>query len=160
MQNLIKDRLNKNKKGLSEVIANVLIITIGIVAVSLIAFYINGFINRPLLSPTISCIEMQTDSILKIGSACYNVKTNELEVTIKRSSLSEDGINSVKFMIETGTDSNLFECFSNSCSNCIVLDKGEIKTYYFSSEEGKETDEASVYVDNCLLDKKSIGNCD
>ena len=98
---------------------------------------------------------MQTNSILKVETACYNSRTNDLEITIKRS-LSENEINSIKFLIETGTASNLFECSSNSCSNCLVLDKGQTKTYYFSSENSKEV---SIYISSCLLDKVKIGSC-
>jgi len=143
----------KNKKALSNVLTTMLIILITIAAIAIIYKSITPIFLS--LSPAISCIEMQSQQILKIESACFNTRTNDLEIRIKRS-LSETNIESIKFLIETGTASNLFECSSNSCSNCLVLEKGQTKTYYFSSENSKEV---SIYISSCLLDKVKIGSC-
>jgi len=92
-----------NKKALSNIVANVLMIILIVVAMGILAANIFEIIKMPALSPENSCIQIQLDKIVKIERACYNQGTGNLEITL---------------------DSN--------CENCEILSKGKTKTYYFS----------------------------
>ena len=81
----------KNKKAVSQVVTTMLIIMLTISAVAIIGFAINNSIKNQLaLSPKTSCLEMQFSPPIKIEKACYNLNTNDTELTI----------NQVKFFLE------------------------------------------------------------
>ncbi len=157
MQNINNILTLKNKKAVSQVVTTVLILVLTISAVALISVAINSTIKNQLtLSPKTSCLEMQFSPPIKIEKACYDANTNDTEITLKRNPDDKIQINSLSFSINSGSESTSFSC-GEACGNCQILKIGEIKTYYFNRD--KKPTEASVKIDNCLIETKSIVDC-
>ena len=147
----------KNKKAVSQVVTTMLIIMLTISAVAIIGFAINNSIkNKLALSPKTSCLEMQFSPPIKIEKACYNLNTNDTELTIKRNADDKIQINTLVFILNSGSGSDSFTC-GNSCGNCQILKIAERKIYYLNIDE-KPT-ETSVKLNNCLIETKNIVDC-
>ncbi len=155
-ENQITNKINK--KGISTVVASVLLIMVSIVALTLVWTAIRPMIATSL-SPQISCIELQSESAIKINSACYNNNTKELELLIERSQKSE--LSEIKFTISSDNNYRDFICSSNSeiCANCQLPEKGETKKYFFLSNSQTPPSRITIKSDSCILDTKEIVLC-
>ncbi len=138
-----------NKKALSNIVANVLMIILIVVAMGILAANIFEIIKMPALSPENSCIQIQLDKIVKIERACYNQGTGNLEITLERKR-SEISVNELKFIL----DGNSWNCNSN-CENCEILSKGKTKTYYFSPN----AKEVAIVINGCLIETRDVERC-
>jgi hypothetical protein len=139
-----------NKLAMGNLLSTISIVLLTIIATSLIGVYTNQVLNQASLSPQLSCIEMQSSSLLKIQRACYNVQSKDIEATLKRS-IKDTFLPSLTFT----TDSNSWFC-SDSCGNCEILEIGNTKTYFLASER---TNSLAVHVDGCVLDSREITDC-
>lgn len=153
----------KNKKGLSNVIVAVLLILIAVVAVSLIWIILNDvlhIINKVSLSPSSfkNCLDMQTENTIKIEKACYNVQTEDIEITLLRQS-SQAIIDNLNFLI--GVDSGdviKYTCSSN-CNNCEILSEAQNKIYYISPGKEQMPKTVKIAVGDCGLGEENLINC-
>ena len=148
--------LIKNKRGVSNIIATILIILVSVAAVGILWFYITNTI-KPALSPENSCFDFSINSPIKIDSACFNPASGNIEIKITRS-FDSPPLNNLNFFINSDSISHGWSC-SNACGTCSILNKGESKKYYFNSENQNNT---KVYVqsDKCLLDSLNVKeNC-
>jgi hypothetical protein len=144
-----------NKKGLSQVITSVFIILIVLASIGILFYSINKFI-KPALSPEFSCIEAQINPPIKIQLVCYNNQTKDIEINLERSIDEKIPVFSMDFIIDTGDSSETFSC-SQSCKNCIILNSGETKKYYFYQDKQPLT--ITTKISGCLLETKTIGFC-
>ena len=143
-------KLIQNKKGLSEVIATLIMIMLSLIAISMVWITVQSLTKKIQFSPEISCLDIQTKMPLQISSACYNSETKETQFTIER---NLENINIENLYFQT----NYKWCCGLNCPNCKILDKGTTKTY-FLSEETKPKD-ASVFIENCLVETRTVGDC-
>jgi hypothetical protein len=145
-----------NKKSASQIITSVFLIMISILSITVIYFSIKNMIASPNLSPKDSCLLMQLKTPLKIDSACYNISTEEIEVTLKRSLDNNIPINSLDFAFNLPSSDKKFSC-SDKCSNCKIIASGESKTYFFTSSE--KPSNVKILVSNCLFAEKEVSEC-
>tara|TARA_Y100000310_G_scaffold331853_1_gene406241 strand:- start:1356 stop:1787 length:432 start_codon:yes stop_codon:yes gene_type:complete len=143
MQNLIQ-----NKKGLSNLVATVLIILLSLTAIATLSTQIISLINSPSLSPETSCPVLASKNIIEIIKACYNTETSETEIILTRNN-KNILISSLNFLL----DEESFSC-NNACGTCEILEQGTEK-YYFD----KDATQVSLFANNCLLTQKTIENC-
>jgi hypothetical protein len=143
-----------NKKALSNIVISILLVLLAIIAVSFVALTLNKLI-KPNLSPELSCLDLQIGQSIIIQKACYNSTTSDVEVTLRRSIDTE--IDSLDFTINMQGESSSWSC-SSFCSDCSILGKGEIKTYYFHVENFNNNEENTIKVltGSCLLDSRNI----
>ena len=159
MQNLTLKQMKINKKALSQIVAGILIMLLAIAAIFVLWHYVSVLIKKPALSPQISCLELQSSKELAIKSACLNETTNELEVDLSRSSLKNNDISSIEFILTNGESSESWVC-TNSCGNCLVLEKGQVKTYFLTTEiTNIANSKLKISSSNCLLDEKVVLEC-
>ena len=147
----------KNREGVADVVASVLLIIIVIAAVGLVAVFITRTVGEPKYSPLVSCIEMQTSDIVKIERACYNANSNDVEITLKRN-FAEVDISHLNFEVSSGEGGGAWVC-GELCGECFVLKPGIRKTYYFNLEELKNIGEVRVGIDSCNLDSINVVDC-
>lgn len=145
---------NANRRAVSDIVVTVLLVLIGIAALSIVAVYINGTIKSVSLSPKLSCIDMQLQNVLKINRACYNSQTNEIEIAVQRA-IADFNLEKINFVIDKGVSSTSWVC-QDTCSNCKIPEPGKQKTYYFLSEKA---DSVAVSIDSCILDQKELADC-
>jgi len=138
---------NMNKKGLSNIIANVLIILLVISAIATLSTSIFNLVDSPALSPEKSCPILLSKKIIEVREACYNQETQETIITIQRNDKTQ--IESLSFILNQES----YTC-GNACNTCNILQEG-IKKYYFPLE----SEEVSVVVNNCLIETKKITRC-
>lgn len=145
------------RKALSDVIAMVSLILIGIVVAAIVFAGVRGIIKQSLLSPQ-ECADLQTQIIKPINAEdlCYNITNKELEVTLARAS-EEPEIRSIGFVVNFNDKSISWVCEEN-CDNCEILKQG-IKKYYISLSEEKMPETLTLMINNCLLEKKEIREC-
>ncbi len=143
-----------NKKGLSDTVATLLIIFLSVIAVILVASYVNKLVKSPSLSPEMSCFNLQLNTPIIIDNACYNLSTKDAEVTLKRSS-DEMPIESLDFALSSNYSSSNWHC-GRECQNCKLLDYGK-KTYYFNSENKPNL--IILKINNCVAESKEIKEC-
>ena len=149
----IKIKTIKNKKGLSDVVATVIFISLIIASISLFVPSVIKLAKSPgeQLSPFASCIEMQT-SPSTIENARYNEQTGTLEVTVQRSPINE--LQSFTFILQKDTGSSSFTCGPTCGGACNMQNPGQEKTFYFSEEN---VNRVTLYVnDNCEIDAIEI----
>ena len=146
---------NLNKKALSEIVANILMILLSITLIALVSSSIFSLVKNPNLSPGTSCPIIQFNQPIKIDSVCYNEEKQEVELTLSRNSDEKIKIESLKFIISDNSASESFSC-SSSCGNCEILNNGEKKTYYINTLNNKK---ASLIANNCILEEKEIIKC-
>ncbi|MDP4039866.1 MAG: hypothetical protein Q8P57_04790 [Candidatus Pacearchaeota archaeon] len=124
MHNLNK---TKNKKGIADIVATVLIIALSVVAVSMIFSYLSVYAQNldSTLSPSISCLEMRTS----ITETCYNSETKNLEVSVDKS-VGDNKISSFTFF----TGEETFSCGLACEGKCNIHESGK-KTFFLALEE-------------------------
>lgn len=139
------------KKGLSEVVTSVLLITVAILAVTIIAAVVKNTAKQVDFSPDKLCIYDYNP--LKIKSACYNQETSDLQVTILRNNIQQLEIKEFSFLVNSGQDSSEYKC---GCNSCKILASGE-KTYFIS--QSVKPEKVSIKFNSCLLETKKIDDC-
>ena len=141
-----------NKKGLSDLLAVVLMMGMSAVALTLLGTFLFGLSEQTAqFAPAVSCFEMNS----KIESVCYKEQEQELQIKLKRG-LGDEGINSFKFSIESAGNSNSYFC-GEECG-CTIPEMGETKilSYEFDTMPEKATLFANK---NCNLGEKEIKAC-
>lgn len=146
--------LTKNKRALSTVVATLLMTLLAIIAITIVYFTIQGVINKAKYSPQVSCAELQLETPFNIISACYNTKTNNVEVKIRRS-YSKTEIETIGFMIPTTADYSEYSCGGFGCG-CTIPDEGNMKTYFFNEQD---VEKIILKANNCILEEKQIREC-
>jgi hypothetical protein len=136
------------KRGVSNVIATLLIIGLGI-AMSSVLFVVLMNMKSFQLSPEEICLEEK----IIIKEVCYNNETKDLEIEITKKNTKE--IKEINFNIKYEKESIPFVC-CESCKECKILEKGS-KKYYIQT--GKIPEEIFVVADNCRGEKRSIDFC-
>ena len=144
-----------NKKGLSSVIATVLILLITVAAFTILSASVLKLVRDPSLSPKFSCFDLQFNRAVTVKSACYNQTSKEAEIVLQRFIDKDLEVPSLKFVINSDSHSSSWDC-SNSCSNCRILDAGRVKKYYFPISNLGTNGKVSITAPNCLLDSKVI----
>lgn len=148
---MIQGHVNFNKKGLSDVFANVLLILGAVALVSVLGVILFNYIHEVGLSPKLNCVEMQSSKVLAIENACYDSKLNELRILLKR---NIEFLENIQFAISSDSGDSSWKC-GTGCL-CKVPGDGESKNYYFAVDGAKEI---SILVDGCLIDKRNVNNC-
>ena len=80
----MSNKIIKNKKALSQIIATILILIITIIAFSVLSIIIINTTKTVSLSPQLSCFNLKTKQILSIEKVCYNQQTHDIEISINR----------------------------------------------------------------------------
>lgn len=145
-----------NKKAISAIISAVMMILIGIVAVTMISVYIYDATNSLQLSPEVSCLELKSTQSFTIEKACYSQDSKEIEILIKRSFNSPD-LESLNIISTSINETEKWEIQGN-CKHCKLPDKGNSEWYYISSNF-IEDKTLSLYSSGCVLDSKKINIC-
>ena len=134
-----------NKKGLSEIIAVVLIISLSIIAVGMVWGVIKK--QTAVLSPAFSCLDIQTQPPIEVSEA--KTVNSKLEIKVSRKPTDETIINKMYFTI-VYTDSTTDIAYAgNDCTKTDILAKGETKKYYFDIPAGKNPRQIAYGVNNC-----------
>jgi len=139
-----------NKRGLSNLISNILIILMVIAVIGTLSAQTFKLINSPALSPETSCPLIYSKNIIDIQKSCYNELTQETELRISRTS-EKILISSLKFSYDQET----YSC-GNTCGTCNILEQRETRTYYFPGNP----EEITIFLNNCFMETKRITtNC-
>jgi len=144
-----------NKKAISDVIAEVLLISLSIAAIGIVSYFVMPMIkNDTNLSPIISCIDLKSSPPLTIQDACFNQQTKDIELRITRAT-KDLSITDLLFSITSDNNAKSFICNSN-CHNCEIIQSGKVKTYYFNYPNFNTNAEISISIDNCETNKFEI----
>jgi hypothetical protein len=138
---------NMNKKGVSSIIANILIILLVIAMVGTLSSQILKLINNPTLSPENNCQLLYSKNIINLQEACYNPDTKETEIKVRRN--SQEPINKLTFFLN-----GIPHSCGNTCGSCHILQEGT-QTYYFD----KQAQEVSLFMNNCFIESENIRTC-
>lgn len=99
----------KNKKGLSTVIATVLIILLVVVSVTIVWTFVSNIVEKNLNEDTQNCLDLETSEKVKLsmdgGYTCFNSTFDEVRFSI---SLGDVEIESLIVMISMGGNSRSF----------------------------------------------------
>lgn len=148
---------NLNKKALNSIVTTLLLAGISIAAVAILIPMINNIVKSPMLSPGIQCNEINSQQILKIEDVCYNDE-KEIRVKITRS-IHNINIPSITFSLNNNQKLEKWICCSDECNNCNILNAGETKIYYLTSNEPIKDATISILTENCFIQKKEIKKC-
>lgn len=149
----------KNKKGLSDVLANVMLILLAIVAVGIVGAAVKQFVSSPSFSPQFSCLDMQASRHIYFDSACYNSTSGEVNVAVKRTLSDRFEIKELRFVIDfEGKDSASWRC-GGGCTNCNVLDLGNRRIYYFDVRGLGKPTAINLLADGCDAGKIDVRGC-
>ncbi len=149
---------NLNRKGVSGVVASVVLIMLAITAVWIFSVALNKFLTSPSLSPQFSCVDLQFAKQVYAESACYNSSSGEVRVVVKRGLDGNYNFETLTFVIDFNGNSDSWRC-GEGCINCDMVDLGNRKVYYFDvSDLGVPTGMA-LMADSCDSGSIGIGNC-
>ncbi|MEM3112882.1 MAG: hypothetical protein QXH60_03155 [Candidatus Pacearchaeota archaeon] len=151
-----------NKKGLSNLIGNMIIVLLILASILLISMSLFKIINNPAFSPEESCPILQFNKVVRIYNACINQETNEIEITLERTSEDNFDIKTLDLIINN--DKTLKYKCGNQCGECRILKTGSIKKYYISHQaknvlEEERAKELSLIVNGCILETKLLNKC-
>jgi hypothetical protein len=139
-----------NIKAVSDLIATVLMITLSIMAASIVSYFVIPLVSQSAnLSPAVSCIELKTSPPINVEKACFNKNSKEIELKLKRS-MSESFISEMSFILKSDSDVRSFKCGEN-CKNCNILNSGSEKTYYFNFQNFKDYIDLTYTIDGCEI---------
>ncbi len=141
-----------NKKAMSAVITSVLIILISVVAVSILAATITKMIKPTTLSPN-SCVNMKLSSPppVSISQICYNQDSKTLIIDIAKN--SDVDVNTMNFIANYDTQSEVWGC---GCDSCQIIKQGD-KRYYITTENMPNS--LVLSINDCSLDEKPVDYC-
>ena len=142
----------KNKKGLSDLVAVVLLILVTLTAVYFLFIYTKENLS---LSPQIfSCADLQIAPPIKLGDkVCYNLETKDIEVEIERPlSKSDKIIESIDFTFIDGSLTFKHQCSQACGGTCYILSSGK-QIYYLAAE--KIPLRVSIGVNGCASEIES-----
>ncbi|MFH1585243.1 MAG: hypothetical protein ABIB79_00565 [archaeon] len=143
------------KKGLSTVIANILLVLLGLISISLLFTTINTLIEKTSeqieMSP-IECIEFQGNPPIKIQKACYNSQSEELEINLLKN--TNVGVKNLDFIIQSKDETLIYGC-GDCCRACDIVQSGT-KNYYINT---KRPESVSLRVFNCIISIEKVGTC-
>ena len=150
------NRIKNNKKGISQVISLSIFILLVFVSVGILWSSI-----KPLtlnLSPQFNCQQLQLEPVrpLTINKACFNSGTNNVELTITRSALTNIEFNTIDFTITLSNRENLNYYCGADCGNARILGPGETMTYFFGIGSDAEFQDITVGINNCPLALEKI----
>ncbi|MFH1452254.1 MAG: hypothetical protein ABIF88_03720 [archaeon] len=150
------------RKGLEPIVSAVFLIVLTLGVATLLIIFVGQYSNIDS-SPEYSCFEISLRPPISINSACYNEASEEIEIKLFYFPMSEFDIGNINFIFYSSEiqDSN-WECVKGG--ECIILEKGETQTYYFSAsgfEAGDLTklDSVRIFSNNCVISEVKIGVC-
>ncbi len=162
--------INYGKKGVSEVITTVLLISITIVAVGLIAYTLIPFVKNSLKNSS-GCLGMEEKAVIVSEESCYNLASqpNEQNTSVR---IRFGDINASKIFIVVETDASgntrsydLEEgkSYTNINNNALIKmpsPNGGERTYIFKGIASK-TAVFGVYngKSRCELDNQELVKC-
>jgi hypothetical protein len=145
----------RDKKAISDVIAEVFLISMAIAAVGIISSLILPYITKSAnLSPAVSCIDLRGFPPITIKDACFNKNSGDAEVIFQRTAKELD-ISMLSFVIREGQNALSFKC-DNLCSNCEIIKSGKVKTYFFNFPSFKEKASLSFSINGCEVGSTEI----
>jgi len=144
-----------NKKSISDVVAEVFLITLAITAVGIVSSLILPMIkDKANLSPTLSCIDLGTFPPIAIRDACFNKQTKDIELTLQR--IAKDiNLASFTFIVRENQNVISFKC-DGSCNNCEVLPSGKVKTYFLNFPQFNQKPTITWSIDSCEMGTTEI----
>jgi hypothetical protein len=145
-----------NNKGISSVIATIVIIGISISAIAIVFPLIQQAIRGPMMSPTVTCSDFRTFTPLKMNEVCYTGK-NEVRIKLART-LADIEIPSLRFSMSNNGKIRNWEC-AQTCGNCAVLQGGETKFYYLDAREPMQSASVSLFAGECPIEIKEVTPC-
>ena len=156
---MVKELKIIGKKGLSDVLANVMMIMLAIVAVGIIGASVKQIVSSPSFSPQFSCLDMQASRHIYVDSACYNATSGEITSAVKRTLSDRFDIKELRFVIDfEGKDSASWKCGAG-CTNCNVLQLGNRRIYYFDVKDLGKPTTINLLADGCDAGKEEIKAC-
>lgn len=157
----------KNKKGLSQIITTLLLATLAMASVAVAASQIYPLLGKANFqaSPEYNCLQLQLEPTpaVEIQSACRN-SDGEIELKVKRSTTQNVPVTELLFTLNENsvTPESSWRC-SEQCSiegnACIVPQKGETKTYYFTPSDPQAVTSVKLYLGECEVDTREVTNC-
>jgi len=144
-----------NKRGLSQIISVLIIMTVSIIGIGIVGASINN-ITKSNLSPAFSCTQEQINPSVRIQSVCYNELTKTLETNLTRN-INENFIGELTFSI----NSESWSCGPVCGGTCTILNPGAQKTYHFSDQSTLQTQpkDISIAINGCFTETKKVISC-
>lgn len=143
------------RRGLAPVVGVTLMILVGVVALVAIGAFIFTLVNKPQLSPTVSCFDAQTEQPFMVTSACYNVSSKIVHVDVYRVA-SGYVYDSLLFTLQ-GAKSSSWTC-GKGCGLCTLGKIGETKRYYSLPLDDKPAS-LEVFANGCSLASSFLSSC-
>lgn len=143
-----------NKKAISPLIVNTLLILLTLTTASILFLAINNIIKETaeeISLSAFSCIDLQKNPPLKISKGCYNKTLKEIQINLYRN--NDLKIQNMDFLINQGEER--FSC-GECCPNCEIISQGN-KKYYIILNEKPES--VSLVIEDCVFEKTEIDYC-
>lgn len=142
-------------RGLAPVVGVVLIILIGVLAITALGVYVFKLKDAPQLSPTVNCLDAQTLHPFLITNACYNETTKNVQIDLYRAS-TDFAYASLLFTLE-GEKSSSWLC-GEGCGLCSLGAQDSTKRYYSPALDSVPS-ALQVHANGCELESKDVGVC-
>jgi hypothetical protein len=152
-------RIGGDRRGLSNLMASILLVLFSLVAVGMLGLYINKVVGEAEFSPAFSCLDMKLDPTITLERACYNKETGDLELRVRRLGDSLYLSNLYFILNSGGSGESQTLCCGEGCESCDVLGSGESRNYYFAGSGVKESEKVVLSVLDCSIDEMELVAC-
>lgn len=149
-----------NSKGVSNIVATVILITLAVSAAALLYAPLREFFSGTSLAPAFSCLDWQLNPPLEVQDICLNPESKRIEAQVMQ---GRDILNNiqVEFVLREEEKERARWSCGGSCPRCSFNQNSE---KYFLPAEGITLDKArnqsvSLEISNCLFISKSLRNC-
>jgi hypothetical protein len=146
------------KKGLSQVVSGLILVLLGVIAVSLFSVYVFKVVSTPSFAPEFSCLDLKIGGKISFDRTCYNSETGDIELNVKRLG---DGLefDRMYFILDMLGKPSRKYCCGVDCIGCNVLDDGSSSKYYLSGSEEDVGGNVILEFFGCNVDEKIIESC-
>ncbi len=153
----IKKILNTNKKkGLSSIIASLMIILLSLAALGIVWQIVEKLTKPELILSPKSCLDMQLSPPYTLDRVCYNSTTKELIVSIEKK--YEYNIESLYLIVNEQNSQSSKWCCGKQCPNCILpLSILSQKDLFMPID--LKPDKISLEINDCILETKDVIDC-
>lgn len=133
-----------------------LIVLVVVSAMALLSLIILKLVNNPKLAPEFSCVEWQINPPLTIQKACYNEKTQDIEILVYRSGDFTE-FQTIEFIVEGTLGTKVWQC-GEGCGLCSIQSRESSKTYYFNAGDIRAHN-IKLSAFQCSFGQKAIVPC-
>ena len=127
-----------NKGGFSGLIVQLSLIVLCLGGTAIVSSMIFGVINEVDVQTPLDCIDMVQEKTFEMTSACYNVTSQKLEVSVVRNGI-KTLVENLYFKVGANVETEVY-CCGEDCESCSLQEEGSRIIYILNETRAELVD--------------------